>query len=775
LSLLRTLCLFMCLANFGGNARAQGVGATLTELRAHDEGGAKLSVELRLVAVERLGNKSLGLLNTDKRAAGLAKRVRFDVHAGVRAAALKALGSMEGENAPKQLAWLVAELPKEEAADAAKRLAESPAGGEWLVDLLRYALTPIGAQSRNEGIPDGLRLRDLASGRLGDLTLATLLEGLPRALVTTGTANANVVLSLAKRHHSALVRDAASGALDGSIARLGARARDTEVIALFDDLGGSGWDADELLVRKTIYQIGRGIHLDDALESARLVVRRAHGRADYIARRWRFFGCYLEAAAQLAIGRPDEAFEPLLLASLALDGLTMERLDMVPDLRRPSVVFARRGAELLELRGLVDLMAATCLLARGHGAIDPEVIGHLRSAHEFSLWAQLREASVDTSAAISGIDVVLDNELGPRRLVFSAPENPNWSGPGRWRSLDLLLDLGRACRIVVGSELPGFRVPEGATTKAGPREDPRRFQLLKSLRLAQLLAVQRALESTWDPTEMQNLEIQRQALAAAVERDRDEGWNNLDGMRLPSIFALLLAGDLRAEDRGEDAVVLCETLLEDLGNGGSLEQGAWGAWLAARVQIALGGSLSDAGRPRQAMTVLEEAVLGLEAVENTLEERKQGERDERILAIHDAQLKQTRGLRSEALVALAVTSNVRLGNPESALAYFERAYALQQTDFMKGLLACYRARFGAEDEARALLRTIEPAPAVYYNLACAHALLGDVDEALGMLHRELEENHFSPGSLARQKRWAEGDPDLASLWEDPRFLSLVSE
>jgi tetratricopeptide (TPR) repeat protein len=295
------------------------------------------------------------------------------------------------------------------------------------------------------------------------------------------------------------------------------------------------------------------------------------------------------------------------------------------------------------------------------------------------------------------------------------------------------------------------------------------------LRLAQLLAVQRALESTWDPTEMQNLEIQRQALAAAVERDRDEGWNNLDGMRLPSIFALLLAGDLRAEDRGEDAVVLCETLLEDLGNGGSLEQGAWGAWLAARVQIALGGSLSDAGRPRQAMAVLEEAVLGLEAVENTLEERKQGERDERILAIHDAQLKQTRGLRAEALVALAVTSNVRLGNPESALAYFERAYALQQTDFMKGLLACYRARFGAEDEARALLRTIEPAPAVYYNLACAHALLGDVDEALGMLHRELEENHFSPGSLARQKRGAEGDPDLASLWEDPRFLSLVSE
>ena len=330
-------------------------------------------------------------------------------------------------------------------------------------------------------------------------------------------------------------------------------------------------------------------------------------------------------------------------------------------------------------------------------------------------------------------------------------------------------------RAVVGAELPGFRPPASAPTDRLIESDPQRFQLLIGIRPAQLQAVRRALRSTWDGSEMQVLEMQRRALTAAIERDAEQEWKELDGLRLPSIFALLLAGDLRAEDRSEDAAVLCEQLLLDLEAGGSLEQGAWGAWLGARVQIALGGSLSDAGRPREAVEVLKEAVLGLEAVENTLLERQRAEQDPRLLPMHEAQLKQTRGLRSEALVGLAVTSNVRLGDPETALAYFERAYELQQTDFMKGLLACYRARFGAEQEARALLRTLEPNRPVFYNMACAYALLGDTTEALAMLQRELEENHFTPGSLARQKRWAKGDPDLANLWDDPRFLRLVGE
>jgi len=99
---------------------------------------------------------------------------------------------------------------------------------------------------------------------------------------------------------------------------------------------------------------------------------------------------------------------------------------------------------------------------------------------------------------------------------------------------------------------------------------------------------------------------------------------------------------------------------------------------------------------------------------------------------------------------------------------------LGNPDFMRGLLACYRARFGAKDEARALLRTIRPAPAVYYNLACAYSLLGDADQAIEMLQREFDENHPTPGSLARQKEWSRSDPDLAGVAEDPRFIAMTA-
>ena len=89
------------------------------------------------------------------------------------------------------------------------------------------------------------------------------------------------------------------------------------------------------------------------------------------------------------------------------------------------------------------------------------------------------------------------------------------------------------------------------------------------------------------------------------------------------------------------------------------------------------------------------------------------------------------------------------------------------------LYACYRARSGRAAEARAALTGVQPSPAVFYNLACTYALLGDQDTAIDFLQRELEENHPTPASLERQKAWAAGDPDLASLRENPRFQRLV--
>ena len=757
---------------FAPLAGAQDTRQSIRDLAAFDRGELALGASARLAFVEELGAKTLGLADTGIRAEALAARAAVDPDAGVREASLAALENLEGPEAPTALSLLVRTLPAPDAARAAEALGESTYGASFVLELLAEGLFVEVPQSESG---DSKGQSSLDRGGLAPPVIGALLGSLDRAVSGATLETVCQVLMMAKVHLDPSVREAADGALDAAIGRLGARGSDAEVVALLDSLGGQAWGRDELLVRRSIYLIGRGVRLEEALVGARLVQSRTKGLTGYEARRWRFFGCYLEAASLLAMGRAGETNNSLMRASFVLDGLGMERMDLLPDLLVPSVVSAARASEILSLRGLMELMAATCLLAEGQSPSASRVLEHLRKAHEFSLWAQLREAAVDTDAAISGFDEVLDSDLGPRRLVLSAPENPNWSGPKRDRALDLLLNLGSASRVVVGDELPGFRAPTNAPTDRSIESDPQRFSLLVGIRPAQLQAVRRALRSTWDAGEMQMLELQRRALTAAIERDEEQEWKQLDGLRLPSIFALLLAGDLRAEDRSDDAALLCEQLLADLEAGGSLEQGAWGAWLGARVQIALGGSLSDAGRPREAVDVLEQAVLGLEAVENTLLERKRAEVDPRLLPMHEAQIEQTRGLRSEALVGLAVTHNVRLGDPKTALAFFERAYEIQQTDFMKGLLACYRARFGADLEARALLRTLEPDRPVFYNMACAYALLGEKEEALAMLERELKENHFTPGSLARQKRWAKGDPDLANLWDDARFLKLVGE
>ena len=66
-------------------------------------------------------------------------------------------------------------------------------------------------------------------------------------------------------------------------------------------------------------------------------------------------------------------------------------------------------------------------------------------------------------------------------------------------------------------------------------------------------------------------------------------------------------------------------------------------------------------------------------------------------------------------------------------------------------------------------------PSLYYNIACTHALLGEKDEALDYLERDLTENHPTEGSRAQKRDWALGDPDLASLRGEPRFERLFGE
>ena len=132
-----------------------------------------------------------------------------------------------------------------------------------------------------------------------------------------------------------------------------------------------------------------------------------------------------------------------------------------------------------------------------------------------------------------------------------------------------------------------------------------------------------------------------------------------------------------------------------------------------------------------------------------------------------------RALRCAALVSLAVNANVKQHDVPKAVRYFEDAWELRQDDFMRVLLACYRARVGRDEEARALLRGLAPSPGTHYNMACTWALLGEHELALDFLRRDFEENQLSEGALEKQKQWAKGDPDLESLRGDARFEALV--
>jgi tetratricopeptide (TPR) repeat protein len=173
----------------------------------------------------------------------------------------------------------------------------------------------------------------------------------------------------------------------------------------------------------------------------------------------------------------------------------------------------------------------------------------------------------------------------------------------------------------------------------------------------------------------------------------------------------------------------------------------------------------DDDEPEKAEEELLSGLARLEEIEARLSDLGLGVRD----------LARVRNERASALVTLAVNANVKQGDTEKALRYFEQAFELRQDDFMRVLLACYRARDGKAEEAREILAEVTPTRALYYNLACTYALLGERERALELLEKELGLNHRGTLSLERQKEWARADPDLESLRDDPRFLWLVGE
>ena len=259
--------------------------------------------------------------------------------------------------------------------------------------------------------------------------------------------------------------------------------------------------------------------------------------------------------------------------------------------------------------------------------------------------------------------------------------------------------------------------------------------------------------------------FERDDAADSLRSGEARGFEELRELRVPTTVVLQLARAHRDEGRPEKARALLETLRADLERSGAGSRYVWGLELEAQIEITLGSTWSDADEPARAAEELERAVERLQAIEDLIVERK----------LSPLAAARVRNQRASALVSLAVNANVKQHDPARELAYFERAWELRQDEFMRVLRACYRARAGRVDEARAILREIAPSPLAHYNMACTYALCGDTDLALDCLRREFEENQVSPDGAAKQRAWARQDPDLASLRADPRFVALVRD
>ncbi len=124
---------------------------------------------------------------------------------------------------------------------------------------------------------------------------------------------------------------------------------------------------------------------------------------------------------------------------------------------------------------------------------------------------------------------------------------------------------------------------------------------------------------------------------------------------------------------------------------------------------------------------------------------------------------------------LAVNENVVRGDRQASITFRKMALDLDPTDFHRVLYACQLARDGRAEEAREAVSAVSPGPNTLYNLACVHALLGDVETAFEFLRRDFEVKRSGGQSPDADREWAWNDPDLRGLRGDPRFVEIVGE
>jgi TolB-like protein len=107
-----------------------------------------------------------------------------------------------------------------------------------------------------------------------------------------------------------------------------------------------------------------------------------------------------------------------------------------------------------------------------------------------------------------------------------------------------------------------------------------------------------------------------------------------------------------------------------------------------------------------------------------------------------------------------------------AMQALERQLAIDPDDGRALQLGTVQAaRLGMRDKTRELAeRALKARPdafSTYYNVACAYSVLGDIDDALEMLDRAVQQGR---GNL----EWIEKDPDFDPLRPDPRFKAIVN-
>ena len=670
--------------------------------------------------------------------------------ASVREAALAALERIDAAEAPQALARCMLVSVGDEQRVLAARLAGHGRARDVLCELATSAASGVSRDLRGEALAEVVR----ASGA----ALADVPSG-------GSSAADRAVFLLAARHPEASVRAAAAIALERFVDRcetLGEPGRGADLLGA---LSASGLDDGALASRRIALELGRSGGAERALELSRALAARSPLTNDPRSRTLRARARLFSVAALVALGRGAECEEPLSDAESALVALRRERWDLRGRDDRDDFD-AQRTDDLL-LSALVPLWRTLVALQEGARPGSLAVLELARAADLALLEVQLEVSRVSWNMSLSH-DELLQHPLGPTALVLGG------DALGK-RALELELDLCRALASTCGGGLPGFEPYPDVESRLGqPLQDPARRKLLAEIQSARresaLGWIDRETERldraaiARDPTRLVELDVLRSQVLRMFEREQAEGDPALLRQRGVSRAGLQYAERAREQGRAETARRVAERAATDLeALRGTLGELDLARYLAA-AESAQGGALMDLERGPEAEVVFQRALERLDGAAREVEQREDA-----------AGARLVRAQRAGMLTSLAVNANVKLRAPAKALDYFERAYELDQSDFMKVLLACYRARAGQAAEARAALADLRVTPANYYNLACTWALLGEHELALDYLARDFAEVRTQDGARERQRTWAASDPDLESLRGDPRFEALVKQ